>query len=99
MVVMGACAVITSPQGEIIANSCDMERQSYGGYTLEEAQAFRARNAVKLGFMKEHMNDWMRPHVSRSDADTFWKLAERAGYTLTVFPIQGAAEPAANAAE
>ncbi|HAX40618.1 MAG TPA: hypothetical protein DCY10_07070 [Clostridiales bacterium] len=83
----GVAAVITNPDGHVVANCANFERQTYGGFTLEEGQMIRVRRAIKRRFAEGHLNKWLAENISDGFAEHFWDHAERVGYQLHIFPI------------
>jgi hypothetical protein len=53
----GVLAIMTSPNGHVIATSADFQRQAPGGYKLWEAQCARAREQVKWAAVRAYCSD------------------------------------------
>jgi len=83
----GVAAVVLNPDGHVVANCADFERQTYGGFSLEEGQTIRVRRDIKRRFAEGHLNQWLATKVSSHFADEFWRHAEGVGYQLHTFPI------------
>ncbi len=83
----GVVAVITNPDGDVVAEAADFDRAGYGGFTLQEAQAIRAKDGVRSRFAAGHLNGWLGRGMEGYFVDAFWRNAERAGYRLSVVPI------------
>ncbi|MDB5606693.1 MAG: hypothetical protein JWP25_3593 [Bradyrhizobium sp.] len=50
----GIIAIMTSPDGDVIATATDFNRSGYGGYKLWEAQAMRAKDQVKWATVRAY---------------------------------------------
>jgi len=53
----GVLAIMTSPDGRVIATAADFERQAPGGYKLWEAQYHRAREQVKWATVRAYCSN------------------------------------------
>ena len=53
----GVVAILTGPDGYVWASVTDFDRQSYGGYTLQDAQEMRAKKQLAYEFMRATCSD------------------------------------------
>jgi hypothetical protein len=88
----GWCAVMINPNGVVVTTYADFDRSGYGGFSLDEAQKFRARNIIKRRFVGDHLNGWLASKADEYFCDQFWRVAELAGYKLQLIPVGHEAE-------
>lgn len=85
--ISGVAAVVINPDGHVVADAADFERQTYGGFSLEEGQSIRVRYAIKRRFAETHLNQWLAKNIGDSFAEDFWDHAASVGYQMHIFPI------------
>jgi len=86
MKIPGVCAIVTDNDGTVLASRVDFDRTGYGGFTLEEAQRYRAQRFVR-GVFFQNMTS---PRFVKYDdyfLDQFWKMAEANGFKITTVPV------------
>ncbi len=69
----GVIAIMTAPDGYVIATHADFERQSYGGFKLWDAQRMRTGEAVKRKAVRAYCSDHL---VKALEAYTIDRMAE-----------------------
>jgi len=80
----GIVMICTDPQGRIIATVTDFERSAPGGYDLREAQAYRARSALRRAICHAYcspafaavFDDYDLDGAMRRLRDKGWKITE-----------------------
>ena len=83
----GVVVIILNPMGDVVAEASDFDRAGYGGFTLKQAQAYRAEKVALNRFVADHLNKWLGTGVEDYFIDAFWNNAQRAGYTLKTISI------------
>lgn len=84
----GVVGILTSADGHVMASATDFERQGYGGFSLQEAQRIRVKNA--LG--RELVRNLCHPDIPKAmDSYECQSLLDRLtrnhGYSATYIPI------------
>jgi hypothetical protein len=83
----GVVVVITWPTGEVAVNAADFDRSGYGGYTMQEAQSYRARNAAKRKLFQDLCHPDVPKAMTEYDVDRLWTAMEKNGYKMTVIAV------------
>lgn len=80
----GVIAIMTAPDGHVIATAADFNRSGYGGYKLWEAQRMRAQDQVKWATVRAYCSavivEAVDSYLSTQIADALC----RKGHRITV---------------
>lgn len=93
----GVIAIMTAPDGYVIATVADFERQGYGGFKLWEAQKHRAGDAVKRkgvrAYCSDHLVNALETYtVDRMAEDLIQRGKYRVSYQAIGYPEDVATE-------
>lgn len=83
----GIIAIMTAPDGHVIATAADFNRSGMGGCTLWEAQMWRARDQVKWATVRAYCSSIV---IDAIDSYTMTQIADallRKGHKLTLRAI------------
>lgn len=84
----GVVALITYPDGTVLASVADFDGSRYGGFSLEEAQSMRAAREVKWKAVRllchHDVPDSLNDYEVEKIADS---LVRAKGYRITVVPV------------
>lgn len=93
----GVIAIMTAPDGYVIATHADFERQCYGGFKLWEAQKHRAGDMVKRkavrAYCSDHLANALETYtVDRMSEDLIQRGKYRVFYRAIGYPEDVATE-------
>lgn len=92
----GVIAIMTSPDGHVIATAADFNRSGMGGCKLWEAQKWRARDAVKWSAVRAYsspaMTDALDSYLLTQIADAMCRKGHRITIRSVGYPEDVAQE-------
>lgn len=84
----GVVGVLTGPDGYVWASVSDFDSSGYGGFSLQEAQTRRVKQALALKFLDSTCNDIvvsvLDPHRCE---EIVWALCSKKGFKRTIIPV------------
>jgi hypothetical protein len=92
---VGVLAIMTAPDGRVIATAADFERQAPGGYKLWEAQRYRARQQVKWATVRAYSSEVLVQAISDHMSEQIAAALCQKGHRLTIKAIGWDGEAAA----
>lgn len=91
----GVVAVFVGPDGREIASVCDFDQSGYGGYTMQEAQTHRIRDAVARAVAEQLCSSEFTKHIDGYQRQKVMQaMIDRGGYRLHIIPVGYGAEQA-----
>ena len=75
----GVVAILVSPDGNVIANASCFDRTTPGGFTMQEAQASRARDLLNYAVIKALSSPILSNAVSGYEASSIISAMRRNG--------------------
>lgn len=84
---VGVLAIMTSPDGQVIATASDFERQAPGGYKLWEAQRYRARQQVMWATVRAYCSDAIVDAITDYLSTQIAEALCRKGHRITIKAI------------
>lgn len=92
---VGVVAVITFPDGTVLASASDFETSSPGGFTLNDAQTMRAKQSVKWAAVRALCHPDVPDALSSYEVEKIAEgLIRKKSYRLSVIPVGQEAEHA-----
>lgn len=92
----GVIAIMTTPDGSVIATHADFNLSAPGGYQLWEGQKWRAREQVKWATVRAYCSDVVvsaiSSYTSTKIADELCQKGHRITYRAIGYPEDVAAE-------
>lgn len=86
----GIVAILTAPDGHVVATATDFDRSSSGGVSMQEAQEYRAKMRLKREAVAAYCSGTI---VAALDQYLIERIVERlvssGGHKLTVIPVGG----------
>lgn len=85
----GVIAIMTQPDGHVIATAADFDRSGYGGFKLWQAQQIRARDAVKGKAVRAYCSDILFNSLERYTIEKIAEdlLSRKGGHKITIRAI------------
>ena len=83
----GVVALVTDPKGNVIATEADFDRSGYGGHTMAESQAIRAKDRARKEAVGGYCSTPLRDVLSGYDYDLLWNTMLNAGWKLQVIEV------------
>jgi len=83
----GVIAIMTTPEGHVIATAADFDRQSYGGFKLWEAQRMRAKKQAIYATIRAYCSDAIVEAIDSYLSEQIGEALRRKGHTLTLRAI------------
>lgn len=84
----GVVAILTAPDGHVVATATDFDRSSSGGVSMREAQEYRAKLRLKREAVAAYCSAAL---VNALDQYLLERIVERlisnGGHKLTVIPV------------
>lgn len=89
----GVVAILTGPDGYVWATVTDFDRSGYGGFSMQEAQEYRAKRALAWEFVRKACSDVIVKAMDEYQCDRIISnVCSQQGFTRTILPI-GYEEP------
>jgi hypothetical protein len=92
----GVIAIMTSPDGDVIATFADFDRQAPGGCKLWEGQKWRARTQVKWAAVRAYcsqtVSDALSSYLCERIADALCEKGHKITYRAIGYPEDVARE-------
>lgn len=92
----GIIAIMTAPDGDVIATATDFNRSGMGGCKLWEAQKWRASDQVKWAAVRAYCSDVIvksiSSYISTQIADELCRKGHKITYRAIGYPDDVAAE-------
>ena len=86
----GVVAILTAPDGFVIASAVDCDEQTPGGFTVEASQTRRARDSLASAAVRRLCTGDVADVLSSYDVDKLLQsLVREKGYRITTLPIGG----------
>lgn len=76
----GVCVVTISPRGDVMGTGADFDATEYGGFTLEEAQAIRARKRAQCDTVKRLCSALVTDCLDEYEVERIWAAMARKGW-------------------
>jgi hypothetical protein len=84
----GVVGILTGPDGHVWASVTDFDRQSYGGYTLKDAQELRVRKQLAYDFMRATCSDIVLSVIDGHTCEEIVRdLINKKGFKRTILPV------------
>jgi hypothetical protein len=83
----GIIAIMTAPDGDVIATSADFNRSAMGGCKLWEAQMWRARDSVKWKAIRAYCSSNIAEAISNYLAEQIANALCEKGHKITLRAI------------
>jgi hypothetical protein len=93
-VALGVVVVLIAPDGRMVVSVSDFNRSGYGGFTLQEAQTMRAKEALARTAIRAFCNDDLADVIDRYRAEEIIRaLCDKKKYRVEMIVI-GHKDPA-----
>jgi hypothetical protein len=84
----GVVAVFVGPDGHAVANAADFDYSGYGGFSLEEAQIIRVKDAIARKVAEAFASTEFTKHLDRYRLqEVLRQMQDRDGYKLHIIGI------------
>lgn len=83
----GVIAILTSPDGHVIATETDFGGLPHCGYTLRNGQEYRAINALKYAAVRAYCSRALSDALDGYAVDVVFRRLKDAGHRVTIIPI------------
>lgn len=84
----GVIAIVTAGTGEVVETYADFDKAGYGGFSLRDAQAIRAKDTVKRRAMAKVLWPEVAKHMHNYTLERMWDdLQSKGGWKVTTKEI------------
>lgn len=84
----GVVAIFVGPDGRCIASVSDFRHDGYGGYTMQEAQTHRARDAIARAVADALASSEFTKHIDNyHKREVLSQMERQDGYRLHIVPV------------
>lgn len=84
----GVVGILTGPDGYVWSSVTDFDRSGYGGYTQQEAQELRVKQALSYDFVRKTCSDVVLSVIQPYRCDEIvWALINQKGFKRTLVPV------------
>lgn len=65
----GVIAILTDPDGRVVGHAADFSADGYGGFSLQQAQSYRARRRLALNVVRDGCAHYIAKAMDGYDCD------------------------------